>query len=161
MIEPKLSFRTKTGTCSITADQIILTRAGVRGGLSQFIFGSSITRAIVMYSILGLIGIFAGIQSLRVGDNLIGPLLIVIGLYFFWVVIASRNNSASPVIARSAIKRIEVHAPKPPLTRGYFTVLFDEGGKLRKRLIILPGSMEDGSTEYQHAKTVLTEAGLL
>jgi hypothetical protein len=53
MIEPELSFRTKTGTCTITADQIILLRAGGRGRLAQFLFGSSITRAIVLYGFLG------------------------------------------------------------------------------------------------------------
>jgi hypothetical protein len=93
-------------------------------------------------------------QSLLAGDYVTGPLFILIG-------IASRNNSASPTIDRSAIRSVEAHAPKPPLTRGYFIRLFDEGGNQRKRMIMLPGSMEGGNKEYQHAKTVLAEAGLL
>lgn len=156
-------FRTKTGTCTITSESIILTREGPRGAAAQALHGrgGSINRTLILYSLIGLGAVGFGFRSLMAGDTFGGVLLLAMGLYFLVNVIASRNNSAAPVIERSAIRSVTAHPPRPPATRGYFTVLFDEGGKTRKRLIILPGLVEGGGEEYKKAEAMMKIAGLL
>jgi hypothetical protein len=155
------AFRTKTGTCTITDDQIIIARSGVRGSLSNAMIGQSISRALVLYGLLSL-GCFAtSYVSIRSGDFVTGAFTCLVGLWLARGVYASRHNTAVPIIERSTIRKIEPHAPRPPATRGYFVVHFEQGGNVRKRMIMLPGSLEGGQAEYAHAINVLREAGLI
>jgi len=155
------SFRTKTGTCTITPERIILSREGLRGVAAERIFANSISRGLTFYSVLGVAALIFGIWSMTKYDFVTGSILCLVGLFFVWNVITSRNNSATPVIERSTIRTIDVHPPHPPLTRGYFAVLFLEGNKERKRLIMLPGSLEGGQDEFERAMTVMRKTGLL
>lgn len=155
------SFRTKTGSCTITPERIVLTREGVRGAVAERSFGSSIGNALVIYGVLGTAALVFGITSLVSGDVVSGGFLCLVGTLLIWNVIANRNNSATPVIERSSIRGVEGHPPRPPVTRGYFAVWFEDGGTVRKRLIMLPGSMENGNEEYKRAETAMRKAGLL
>jgi len=155
------TFRTKTGICTITDDQIAISRTGARGTLSNFLVGQSISRVLVVYGLLSLICFATSYMSIRSGDFVTGTFTCLVGLWMARAVYASRHNSAVPIIERSTIRKIEQHAPRPPATRGYFVVHFEEGGNLRKRMIMLPGSLEGGQAEYAHAISVLSEAGLI
>ena len=155
------AFRTKTGTCTITDDQIVIERSGVRGSLSNAMIGQSISRILVVYGLLSLVCFAMSYMSIRSGDFVTGVFTCLVGLWLARAVYASRHNSATPIIERSTIRKIEPHAPRPPATRGYFVVHFEEGGNLRKRMIMLPGSLEGGQAEYIHAINVLNEAGLI
>ena len=154
-------FRTKTGTCTITPDQIILSREGVRGAAAERTVGNSIGRTLMIYGILGIVALAFGIWSLFSSNAIAGVFLCLLGAFFLWNVIASRNNSAAPIINRSTIRAVESHPPRSPAKRGYFSVLFEEDGKVRKRLIMLPGSMENGRDEYERAVETMKETGLL
>ncbi len=155
-----LSFRTKTGTCEITPDQIILTRSGVRGQVARLIFGSSIQRAVMIYGVLALLAlvftVVAVVEGDMVGIILFGALALLCGLN----AVDARRKSASPIIERKSIRRVQAHPPHAPVTRGYFNVEFEEQGVTRQRLIILPGSLEDGNAEFQRALEILRQAGL-
>ncbi len=155
------TFRTKTGTCTITSEQIILAREGVRGATAQWMFGYSIHRTLVIYSLLGGTMLILGISFLLGGDIVEGGLVSLVGAFFLRTVISSRNNSAAPVINRSTIRTVEAHPPRPPITRGYFVVWFEEEGKTRNRLIMLPGSMANGQEEYVRAEAAMRATGLL
>ena len=72
----------------------------------------------------------------------------------------SRGLSATPVIQRVAITRIEGRPPVAPLTRGHFMVHFTENGKALRRLVILPGVLEGGAAEYERALELLRREGL-
>lgn len=162
MSEPgEYTFRTKTGSCTITPGEIVLTRSGVRGAMAERTIGNSIARPLIIYGILGIAMLAYGILTFSDGDPVGGVLFSLIGGVFIWNVVASRNNSAVPLIKRSAIRSVEAHPPRPPFTRGYFTVFFEDGGAVRKRLIMLPGSMEGGGDEYKRAEAAMREAGLL
>jgi hypothetical protein len=123
--------------------------------------GNSISRALLIFGMLGLAALAFGIWSLTSGSTVAGIFYCLIGAFFLWNVVASRRNSAAPVIDRSTIRNVEAHPPRPPATRGYFAVLFEENGKERKRLIILPGSMENGREVYERAVATMKETGLL
>lgn len=154
------TFRTKTGLCTITPEQIVLTRTGLRGATAAAVYGSSIGRSLVLYSVVGGGALLWGFWLLARG-SLSGAFLVLIGLFLLWNVFASRSNSAAAAIARAAIQTVEAHPPRPPLTRGYFTVHFLEDGKARQRLIMLPGSMSNGQEEYKQAVAAMHAAGLL
>jgi hypothetical protein len=155
------TFRTKTGTCLVTPDKILLTREKVRGAVSQYVFGNSIARTLIIYTLLGLAALAVSIRSYVNGNYSEAIILCLIGIIFLFNVVASRNNSATLVINRSAIHSVKAHMPHPPATRGYFTVMFEENGKIRKRLIMLPGSMENGREEYARAEAIMHASGLL
>jgi hypothetical protein len=155
------TFRTKTGTCVITLDKILLTREKVRGAIVQRIMGNSICRVLLVYGLFGLSAVAIGVWSFTNGDSSEGTIPCLIGTFFRFNVITSRNNSATPVIDRSAIHSIKAHPPHPPATRGYFRVKFEEDGKICKRLIMLPGSMENGREEYARAEAIMHASGLL
>jgi hypothetical protein len=155
------TFRTKTGSCVIASDKILLMRENVRGAISQRIMGNSIGPALLIYGLFGLCALGFGVWSFNNGDSLKGTLMCLIGTFFLFNVIVSRNNSATPVIDRSAIHSVKAHPPRPPATRGYFSVKFEENGKIRKRLIMLPGSMENGREEYERAEAIMRASGLL
>jgi len=154
-------FRTKTGLCTITDDRIVLTRGGVRGAVAEVTVGRSIWRPLITYGVLGAALLAFGVTRLAVREYLPGVVFCGFGGVFLCSVITSRNNSATPVILRSTIRGIVARPPRPPIVRGHFIVTFDEGGKERRRFILLPGTGSGGREEYAKAVQVMTAAGLL
>jgi hypothetical protein len=112
---------------------------------------------------LGLSFMVAIMESVYVmtGRDVWRRMTLLWGTLFVRNVVASRNNSAAAMIKRSAIQTVTAHPPRPPLTRGYFAVFFEEEGRLRKRLIMLPGSMHGGREQYRRAEAIMDAAGLL
>lgn len=160
--EENPSFRTKAGVCTITPEQIQLTRRGARGALSKFLHGTgSIKRTLAIQSILGFSFIAVGVLSLVARKHSAAIIPLITGPYFLLDTYRSRHHSAAPIIQRNAVTAIDKTAPAPPSTRGYFTVHFIQDNKPRKRLIILPGYLEDGESEFEKACIILDETGLL
>ena len=62
---------------------------------------------------------------------------------------------------RTSIVRVEPHAPQPPILRGHFLVHYQVDGKAGRRIIILPGTWADGEAEFEKAKLIFEEEGLL
>lgn len=155
------TFRTKTGACTITPDQIVLTRQGTRGAIAQSIFGDSIVHVRLIYGVIGLAWFAVGVWLLLEGHTVVGVFQCVFGIFFLWIITTTRNVSAAPTIDRKAIQTVIPHPPQPPAKRGYFVVWFNENGKVRKRLIILPGSKDNGQEEYKRAERRMRDAGLL
>ena len=156
-----LSFRTKTGFCLITPDDIVLSRSGLRGKMAQSLQGSSsIKKLLLRYVILGLVEITIGVYFLIQASYIIGAFLIFIGGYLLFQTFKSRNNTASPVIQRKAIESIVANPPAPPLKRGYFNVYFYWGDRILNRIIILPGSLQGGVSEFDKALEVFEASGL-
>lgn len=77
------------------------------------------------------------------------------------VIFKSINNSATPVIFRNTIKDI-LFKKASGITRAYFIVNFvNDKGKLKKRLIMLPGSLSGGENETDKALTMMREEGFV
>jgi hypothetical protein len=152
-------FNTKTGTCVITPEKIVLKREGVTGTVANKVFGSSISRGLIIYSVIGSIALVIGILLIIGKGYFAGGFLCAVGAVCLGSVIASRNNSAANIIERSSVQSVVAHSPHPPFTRAYFTVNFLENGKRRKRLIGLPGSMSGGKEEFRRALSIMRKAG--
>ena len=86
----------------------------------------------------------------------------LIGIYLVYGIISSTNNSATPIIDRSKIKNIKFKAAIVGLTRSRFEVFFEtENGKIKKRLIMLPGSLTGGKSETEKALIIMREEKLI
>jgi hypothetical protein len=159
--EPRV-FRTKTGTCTITADRIVLGREGLRGVAAQAWVGeSSVGRPLMVYGALAALLALYGLRLVTQHQLAVGALLCIVALLLARAIVQSRGLSATPEIPRASIQRIEANRPRPLLTRGYFVVHFTEASQARKRLIILPGSLSGGKAEFEYACAVLKQYELL
>ena len=152
-------FNTKTGICILNAEKIILKREGVTGQAANLLFGNSISRALSIYLVIGIIVIVIGIWSIMDKNYFSGGLFSIIGLICLGNVAASRNNSATNEIERSTVLTVRAHPPRYPFTRAYFTIHFLENGKKRKRFIFLPGSLDRGQDEFKIAFEAMKETG--
>lgn len=159
--EAEYTFRTKSGVCVVSPDKLTLTREGEAGKAANFLYGKSVRRGLIIYEIIGILALFLGVWQIINQSYILGVILLLLGIYFFWNVIASWNNSGTNMIERSALQSIDIKPPKPPMTRGYFSVNFSYKGKKRRRLIMLPGSMSGGDEEYPKALAALKETGWL
>ncbi len=155
------TFRTKTGTCTITREQIVLTRQGVRGRVADALIGSvSTRRLLVLYTVLGLSFLSIGVLCLSRHLYVVAALAIAMGAFLLVNTVRSRNNSAAPVILRDQIQSITAKKPIPSATRGYFKVQFLQGSRSVTRLIILPGVLEDGQAEFDKAIAAFRSSGI-
>jgi hypothetical protein len=159
--ETEYTFKTKTGICKLSPERIVLTREAKTGKVPQFLYGRSIHRGLILYGVFGTIFLLLGVWQIIEEQYISGTLFVLIGIYLFWNVIASWNNSSLNQIERSAVQSIDIQPPKPPLTRGYFTINFTHNGKKQKRLVMMPDAISGGEEEYQKALSMMKETGWL
>jgi hypothetical protein len=151
------TFKTKTGYCQVLKDKIVLTRDGVNGNIAKVTMGNNISRPLLIYGLITLALFFLAFKSYREEKNLEAVLLIAFGLMLIYLIIKSLNNSAAPIIDREKIKTIEFKKSIPGTTRAYFIIYFEnEAGKIKQRLILLPGSLSNGENETQKALKIMT-----
>jgi hypothetical protein len=154
------SFRTKTGVCTVEGGRLVLSRQGVRGEAAKVLVGASPRRVLLLYAIAAFMLGYVGVQSIRMGRLGAGIALCAAAALLAVSVMRSWNVSAAPQIPLSAIRRVEPHRGRAPLTRPYFVVHFDENKSLKKRLVMLPGVAQGGAAEFDKALEVLKQAGL-
>lgn len=161
-MDTEKSFKTKTGFCHVSSDKIILTRDGVIGNVAKVTVGNHIARVLIIYG-----GIFLGLLYLAYNSYINGQTFLPILFLFIagnlvYVLVTSINNSATPIIDRAKIKQVKFKKAIVGLTRSRFEVLFeDEQGRIKKRLIMLPGSLDDGQKETEKALKIMTDERLL
>ena len=155
------TFRTKTGFCHVTEDQIILTRDGVIGSVAKVTVGNNISRILIIYGLITLGLIYFAYDSCLKGDTFTTILFGLLGLYLINGIFKSLNNSATPIIDRKDIKTTKFIKGTSGLTRSRFEIEFNEYGKTKKRLILLPGSLTGGQDETEKAVEIMKEEKLL
>ena len=161
-MESEKIFRTKTGFCHILPDKIVLTRDGVIGNVAKVTVGNNIARILLIYGAITVGLFYFGFEAYKTGQMLQPILFGLIGLYLIYGIVSSLNNSATPIIARENIKDVKLKKAIKGLARSRFEVLFeDENGKIKKRLIMLPGSLTDGHNETEKALHLMKEERLL
>lgn len=156
------TFRTKTGFCHIQPDKIILTRDGIIGNVAKTTVGNNITRILTIYAILAVALIYFAFYSFQRGQIIQTIFVGLIGLYLIYGILRSLNNSTIPIINRDKIKEVKLKKAIPGLTRSRFEVFFEDiNGKVKKRMIMLPGSMSGGQNETKKAIQIMTREKLL
>ncbi|WP_166382367.1 phosphoribosylaminoimidazolesuccinocarboxamide synthase [Polaribacter sp. 11A2H] len=155
-------FKTKTGFCHILPDKIILTRDGIIGNVAKVAVGKSITRVLIIYGGISIFLLYSAFDSFQTGQIPMSIFYLIIGLFLMYGIFASFNNSATPIIERKDITSIKLKKAIFGITRSRFEVLFkDENGKIKKRIIMLPGSLDNGKNETEIAKKIMKEEKLL
>ena len=161
-MESEKIFKTKTGFCHILPDKIVLTRDGVVGNAARVTVGNNIARILLIYGAITVGLFYFGFEAYKNGQTLQPILFGLIGLYLIYGIFNSLKNSTTPVIDRQKIKTIRFKQAIKGLTRSRFEVMFeDESGKIKKRLIMLPGSMTDGQNESEKAVEIMKEEQLI
>ena len=161
-MESEKTFKTKTGFCHILPDKVVLTRDGVVGNVAKVTVGNNIARILIIYGAITVGLFYFGYEAYKNGQTLQPILFGLIGLYLIYGIVSSLNNSATPIIDREKIKDVKLKKAVKGLTRSRFEVLFeDENGKIKKRLIMLPGSLTDGQNETEKAIEIMKEEQLL
>jgi hypothetical protein len=155
------TFPTKTGSCTITDDAIVLSRSGARGAAADVVVGRTVGPLLLRYAGVGLLLLLLAVNALRNTSTLLGLVYLAMSAFFLVGVARSWNNSAAPVIPRAAIRSITAHPPRPLLTRGYFSVRFAEGDRDRRRLIMLPSRVRDARAQFDEVVRLMNESGLV
>lgn len=149
-------FKTKTGYCHVTQDKIILTRDGIIGDAAKLTMGNNIARPLIIYGIITIGFLFFSVKGFKQQDNFAGSIFLIPGILLAFSIFKSWNNSAAPIILRSSIRNVEFKKAMPGATRSYFTIYFEnEKGKIKKRLILLPGSLSNGTEETKKALEIM------
>ncbi|MCL5247766.1 phosphoribosylaminoimidazolesuccinocarboxamide synthase [Cellulophaga sp. 20_2_10] len=161
-MEPEQKFKTKTGFCHILADKIVLTRDGIVGNIAELATGDKITRLLIVYGLLAALMAYNAYNDFISENWLFFGIYLIAGIYLTYTIVKSINYTAIPVIERDKIKNVEFKAAKKYLTRSYFKVDFEQAnGKLKSRLIMLPGSLNGGTNETENALSIMKKAGLI
>lgn len=156
------TFKTKTGFCHVLPDKIILTRDGIIGNVAKVAIGNNISRILLIYGGLSLFLLYSAVNCFQTGQTSMSILYAIISLFLIYGTCTSLNNSATPLIERNKIREIKLKKAIFGLTRSRFEVLFeDDNGKIKKRLIMLPGSMTGGQNETEKAIRIMKEEQLL
>ena len=156
------TFKTKTGYCHILPDKIVLTRDGIIGNLATVTVANNISRILVIYGGLSIGLFYFAFDNYRNGQ-IVQPIIFgLFGIYLVYGIVKGINNSATPIIDRQNIKEVKFKKAIVGLTRSRFEVLFeDDQGKIKKRLIMLPGSLTDGQNETEKALKIMTDEKLI
>lgn len=155
-MENEKIFKTKTGFCHILPDRIILTRDGVIGNIAKITVGNAISRVLIIYSIISIYLLYNAFTSYQKGEIVSAIVYGLLASFLIYGIAKSVNNSATPIIERNKIKDAKFINSKAGLTRSRFEILFeDNNGKLKKRLIMLPGSLNDGENETEKALEIM------
>jgi hypothetical protein len=160
-MDSEKTFKTKTGFCHILPDKIVLTRDGIIGNVAKVTVGNNVSRILIIYGGLSAFLFYTAFNSYQEGQFFMSLLFVVIGVYLIYGIIASINNSATPIIERDKIRSVKFKRAIKGVTRSRFEVMFEnDKGKAKKRLIMLPGSLTDGENETVKAVRIMKEEKL-
>lgn len=155
-------FKTKTGFCHVLPDKIILTKDGDTASITHQPAGNNILPLLIAYLVVAAGFFYFAFRSYQQGEIVLPIVFGAIGLYVIFSTINSLNNSTTPVIYRKDIRSVMFKKAVPGISRSRFEVKFEnERGKIKTRLILLPGSVNDGENETQKALQIMKEEGLI
>ncbi len=155
-------FKTKTGYCHILPDKIMLTRDGIIGNVAEITNGSNITRILVIYGILAALFAYQAFDNYQRRQILPAILFSLLAIYLIYGIFNSLNNSAARVIEKASIRNVKFKKGITGITRPRFEIYFENtNGKLKKRLILLPGTLSATNNDITKALNIMTEEGLL
>jgi len=155
-------FRTKTGYCHILPDKIILSRNGVIGDLADLVVKDNTTGILVLYGVIAAGLLFVAYTNYLSGQNITAIIFGGFGLLLINGIFKSLNFSGTPLIHRSNIQKVVFKKGAFGIFRSRFEVLFkNEDGKIRKRIIMLPGSSSADKHPEKKAMGIMVESGLM
>ncbi len=150
------TFKTKTGFCHVLPGKIILTRDGAVGNMARVAVGGNNFRILAIYSIIAIGLLYFSYDSFHQRHITRAIPLSLFASYLIYGIATSMNNSAALVIERQRIRQVRFKKAIPGLTRSRFEVTFRDGNdRIKKRLIILPGSLSGGQSHTERAIKIM------
>ncbi|MDA3843725.1 MAG: phosphoribosylaminoimidazolesuccinocarboxamide synthase, partial [Candidatus Kapabacteria bacterium] len=117
---------------------------------------------LIIYGLISVWVLYFSYSSYLNGKIVLPLFLGLTAVGLIVAIIKSLNNSATPIIQRDKIISVKFKNEIVRVTRSRFEVLFEnEKHKIKKRLIMLPGSMNDGTNETIKALEIMREEGLI
>jgi len=160
-METELKFKTKTGFCHILNDKIILTNTSKIEDLKELSSKNNIYKVLIPYFIISIFTCYTTYKHYKNENWWYFGIFCILSVLFIYSVIRSLKLSSTPIIDIKKIKEIEFKPAIKFLTRSYFKIKFEEkDGKKKTRLIMLPGSLSNGSSETKKALTIMKNSGL-
>jgi len=155
-------FKTKNGYCHILDDKILLTHKDFLSNIDDIKTENNIQRTLFIYSVFGLI-CFLNVYFKAIDkDWFFFSFYLIGGVILTYSIFRSLKLTDSPTIERDKIKNITFVPAKKYLTRSFFKIDFEQNtGKIKTRLVMLPGSLNDGSKETDKALEIMRNTGLL
>lgn len=152
-------FKIKVGYCYLYPDKIILARDGSVENINFNKEESLLWKRLIYYAIIAVLFIRQAILSYE-DLPVASAMLAIFGIYLVWAIFSSLNNSSTALIERKQIRSVVFKKSVNFITRSYFKIYFkDKNGKIKKRLILLPGSLNDGEEATQTALKLMEEMG--
>lgn len=156
------TFKTKSGFCHILPDKIVLTRDGVIGNLSKAVNGNGISRILILYSLISIFLLYSSYSKFQKNEFVSALLYLALALFLVSGIFRSINNSATPIIERSKIKEVKFINGNTGITRSRFEIFFEnEKGQIKKRFILLPGSLSSGDSATKRALEIMKNEKLI
>lgn len=150
------TFKTKTGYCHVTSDMIILCKEKGITELPKETNTKSVAYVLVVYALLGVAMLFFA-STYFMNDQLVYALLFALmGFYVLFGTATSINNSTNKVLRRGTIQNVSYKKAIIGIRRAYFEVYFEnEEKKVKRRVIMLPGSLFGANVEVKRAVQIM------
>ena len=158
MSEPSVSlpvtFKTNSGTCRVTEEELRFTHVGWRGWLARSFINRPYGSAVLAFGVLALIIGLCGVGLLYFyAQYVAGGLMVVVSIFVLWGVSRQAGHQYKDRIAINTVVAVKAQAPRPSkfIHRGFFIVIYREKGAYWKQMIVL----KDGVTPYRKAREAL------
>ena len=119
-MEDVKTFRTKTGYCHITPDQIILNKDAVLDTSEKMTESDGVVKIVLVYIIFAAYLIYSAYGDFGRGENVMAGILALVAVGLIYAIAISLDNSGTPVIDRSSIKKVTFTTGRKGLSRSVF-----------------------------------------
>lgn len=154
-------FRTKLGYCHVFPDKIILNNSLDQKIKSASSEKNTIGWKLMFYALLTVYILYKSAQLYIGGELFRFSLHAAAGLVLSYTIVKGINNTTVGIIERNKIKKIMFNEASF-LMRAHFSIWFEDSkGQLKKRLIMLPGSLSGGKEETEKAERIMLIEGYI
>jgi hypothetical protein len=151
-------FKTRSGYCFITPDEIILTQKDHLQKKPAKPAGDISTIVLSLYAISAAFVFYFAVLGFQQADYYPAAVFLIISVGIMSYVYTARDKSFTPVIARESIRDIELIKAIPGGLGTHFNIWFeDDKGQLKRRVIKLPGMFVPDNIELANAIKVMQE----
>jgi len=153
-------FTTKTGRCYATPDHLLLLNGDETTPIEGKAADQRMHRFYIIYSIIAISLLVISTINFLNGLVLFSVACGSIALLLLYQILSAYKFSATGILPREAIAKIEFKKGAKGATRSRFVVHFtNANGKRLKRMILLPGILNNGSEATAHALYTMRRAG--
>jgi hypothetical protein len=151
-------FKTRSGYCFITPDEIILTQQQHLQKKPAKPAGDLSTVVLSLYAIAAAFVFYFSVLGFQQADYYPAAVLLIVSVGIMAYVYTARNKSFAPIIPRESIRDIELIKAIPGGLGTHFNIWFeDDNGQLKRRVIKLPGMFVPENTELVNAIKIMQE----